>query len=150
MLNQVTRALAALISPIASRRTGKTENTSADRDAMGQAYENLHQKKNSEGEPETKKEESSAAAQEQPSAQVIPIHAPSEGKSPEEILEARKREIGNSQVWMGLVTDLEEQRSGQGEQTTKATGPDAYEKANAGSSKTARTKKGVILDKKAA
>lgn len=142
MLNQISRALAALISPIASQKTGKTENSSADRDPTGQAYENLHQQKK-EGEQENAAPQDASSA---PAAQVISIQK----QTPEELLEARKREIGNSQVWMGLVTDLEQQRAVQGEPTTKATGPEVYEKANAGSSKTARTKKGVILDKKAA
>jgi hypothetical protein len=114
---------------------------------MGQAYENLHEQKK-ENEPDSPAEPLEAApeATEAPSAQVIAIREP----TPEEIQEARKREIGNSQVWMGLKTDLEEQRSMQAEPPVKANGPEVYEKANAGSSKTARTKKGVILDKKAA
>jgi hypothetical protein len=147
MLNQVTRALAALIKPIASQKAGKA---GADRDAMGQAYENLHdQKKEKEPEGSAPEKKDSAPSEKAP-AEVIVLQSREKEKSPEEILESRKREIGNSQVWMGLVTELEEQRATQAEPSGKTAGPDAYEKANAGSSKTARTKKGVILDKKAA
>jgi len=151
MLNQVTRALAALISPIASQKTGKAQDSSADRDAMGQAYENLHQ--NLENKENQNPEQDAQGSKEEKLAEVILLRSQDQDakeKSPEEVIEARKREIGNAQVWMGLVTDLGEQRAAQGDQAQKSAGPDAYEKANAGSSKTARTKKGVILDKKAA
>ena len=146
MLNQVTRALAALIRPIAAsqNRTAQTAQSNADRDAMGQAYENLHQ---DQKQKEQEHEAASAPVQdEKPTAQVIPFA----GKTPEEVLEARKKEIGTSQAWMGLVTELEGQKSALGEQPSKGAGPGAYEKATNGTTSAARTKKGIILDKKAA
>jgi hypothetical protein len=157
MLNQVTRALAALIRPISSRAV-QTDKSAADRDAMGQAYENLHQQKQGKKEdpesdaqrqgPEAPSPETAASAgpSEKPAAQVISI----QGQTPEEIAEARNKAIGVSQAWVGLMTSLEEQKANSGESMNRGAGPSAYEKANTGTSKVARAKKGVILDKKAA
>ena len=137
MLNQVTRALSALFRPIA------THHSSEDRDPAGNAYENLNEKEKDED-----KAPDSAPMPEEPQPQpqlAAPVQAPPE----EDELERRRKAIANSQAWVGLVTELEKQKTALGEQI-KASGAGVYEKANTGSSRAARAKKGVILDKKAA
>jgi hypothetical protein len=153
LISQVTRALSELLRPIAAsqNKTAQSANTDADRDAMGNSYENLHQGKEENTKKEETKEEVHASGQEaeaseKPTAKVIPIT----GTTPEELLTARKKAIGISQAWIGLVTALGKQKSDIGEQAGQIAGSGAYEKANTGTSKAARAKKGVIVDKKAA
>jgi hypothetical protein len=144
MLNQVTRALASFIRPVAAHQS------SADRDPAGSTYENLGSE--NPGQEETGSQGSTGEEQEQNSN---PASASSEQaiapRTPEtELMEARKKAIGISQAWVGLVGALAEQKGNLGQKVGKWLGTGAYEKSITGSSRAARTKKGVILDKKAA
>ena len=152
MINQVTRALSALFRPIASRQS------SEDRDPTGNAYENLPEKKKDKDHESTEEaapppaEASTDTPENAPVALATVTSIVEAVKTPgpsEDELERRKKAIANSQAWVGLVAELEERKASQGEQA-KAGGTGVYEKANTGTSRAARTKKGVILDKKAA
>jgi hypothetical protein len=145
LISQVTRVLSDLFKPIAASRSKTTQSaqSDADRDATGNSYENLHQQQ--EKQEEAPHSEAQLETSEKPTAQVIPIS----GNTPEEMLANRKKAIGISQAWIGLVTTLQKQNSEKVEQSAAA-GSGAYEKANTGTSKASRAKLGVIVDKKVA
>lgn len=112
---------------------------------MGQAYENLHQNQNSQGQQEEAAKEPETPEQLTPELQPVAQQSGAEG-----VVEARKKAIGISQAWMTIVQALQRDKTGSNEPLSRGAGPAAYQKANTGTSKVARAKKGVIVDKKAA
>jgi hypothetical protein len=127
MLNQVSKALAVLFKPIMAAKSDQ------DRDPAGNTFEKFTPPKKDEKPPEEQQPEQKA---EKPFAQVIPFNK----QSPEEVVEAQKREIRNSQAWLSLKNLFQGSKTAPTAGTKE--GPDAYEHG-------AGSKKGVIVDKKA-
>jgi len=129
MLDHVSRALAQLFKPIT------TVKSDADRDPAGNAFEKFTPPKKEDAPKEENSGGDQKGATSEPAAQVIPFKK----QTPNEVVEAHKREIRNSQAWLGLVNLFQGKKS-----TSSAAkeGPEAYEQG-------ASSKKGVIVDKKA-